>query len=203
MSKQVYISADYSPEDGDRDVVDELHKWSKDNYHVVDYCDTAQVVSGSVSEDEDCRACDLKREFNSQINASSAVIFIIGDKTADRTAGSSCLRNSKGAGCPCTPYKMNANGSTTCKIYGETHTPGLDEDLGRINTYSYLEHEFKQAKRKKKSIIVVYNSVKKQPSWLPPYMKDYADEAHPFWTYDASGKRVGDYAFIKQALGYE
>lgn len=202
MAKQVYISADYSPEDGDRDVVDELHKWSEDNYHVVNYCDTAQVVSGSVSDDEDCRACDLKREFNSQINASSAVIFIIGDKTAGRTAGSSCLRNSKGAGCPCTPYKQNANGSTTCKIYGGTYTPGPDEDLGRINTYSYLEHEFKQAKRKKKSIIVVYNSLNKQPSWLPPYMKDYADEAQPFWIKNALGEKVGNYAFIKNALGY-
>ena len=31
MSKHVYISADYSENDGDRDVVDELHKWGKDN----------------------------------------------------------------------------------------------------------------------------------------------------------------------------
>jgi len=202
MAKQVYISADYSPEDGDRDVVDELHKWSEDNYHVVNYCDTAQVVSGSVSDDEDCRACDLKREFNSQINASSDVIFIIGDKTAGRTAGSSCLRNSKGAGCPCTPYKQNANGSTTCKIYGGTHTPGPDEDLGRINTYSYLEHEFKQAKRKKKSIIVVYNSLNKQPSWLPPYMKDYADEAQPFWKKTPWVKRLVTMLLSRIALGY-
>ena len=80
MSKRVYISADYSENDGDRNVVDVLHAWGKDDKHKVDYVDTAQVVSGSVSNDSDCRACDLKREFNRQINASSAVIFIIGDK---------------------------------------------------------------------------------------------------------------------------
>lgn len=50
----------------------------------------AKVVSGSVSNGSDCRPCDLKKEFNNQINASSAVIIVIGDKTKYRTAGSNC-----------------------------------------------------------------------------------------------------------------
>lgn len=87
MSKQVYISADYSMYDGDRDVVEELNKWGSDNLHKVDFIDMSKVASGSVSKDPDCRICDLKREFNRQINASSAVIFVVGDKTALRTAG--------------------------------------------------------------------------------------------------------------------
>ena len=71
----------------------------------VNYVDTAEVVSGSVSDDPDCRACDLKAEFNRQINASSYVIFVIGDKTASRTAGSGCERNKKTQyECTCTPY---------------------------------------------------------------------------------------------------
>ncbi len=107
MGKRVYISADYAPNDGDRDVVDELHRWGRDNKHKIEYVDTAQVVSGSVSNDEDCRPCDFKKEFNAQINASSSVIFIIGDKTKSRMAGSFCKRN---------------------------------DDVGSINTYSYLEH---------------------------------------------------------------
>lgn len=61
MSKRVYISADYSESNGDRAVVDELHKWGKDKLHKVDYVDTAEVVSGSVSENPDCRPCDLKK----------------------------------------------------------------------------------------------------------------------------------------------
>lgn len=202
MSKRVYISADYSPDDGDRDVVDELHRWSEDNRYSVDYVDTAQVVSGSVSDDSDCRPCDLKAEFNRQINASSAVIFIIGDKTAGRMAGNSCRRINEGENCACTPYKQNANGSTICKIYGETHTPGPNEDVGKINTYSYIEHEFKQAVKKGKTIIIVYNSLYKQSSWLPSYMSGYENDAHPFWKHDASGRVVGDYTYIKSALGY-
>ena len=202
MSKRVYISADYSPSDGDRDVIDELHKWGKDNLHRVDYCDTALVAKGSVSNNPDCRPCDLKDEFNKQINASSAVIFVIGDKTKDRTAGSTCRRQSNGVFCTCTPYKQNANGTLTCKWY-YTHIPGPDEDLGYINSYSYIEHEFRQAVRKNKYIIVVYNSLYKQPGWLPSYMRGYTNEAQPFWIKNDWGEEVGNYAFIKKALGYE
>lgn len=36
MSKRVYISADYAENNGDRDVVNELHAWGKDNKHKVD-----------------------------------------------------------------------------------------------------------------------------------------------------------------------
>ncbi len=77
MSKKVYISADYDNDSGDRNVVDELNKWGTDNYHKVDFVDMAKVVSGSVSNNSDCCICDLKAEFNRQINASSAAIFVL------------------------------------------------------------------------------------------------------------------------------
>ena len=203
MGKRVYISADYSKSNGDRSVVEELHKWGMDNKHKVDYIDTAEVVSGSVTKDEDCRPCDLKKEFNAQINASSAVIFIIGDKTALRMAGECCRRNKDGECCSCTPYKQNTKGSGICKIYGSTVTPEPDEDVGYINSWSYLKHEFMQAKRKKNTIIIVYNSLNKQSDWLPEYMKDYKEEAHPFWIKNLWGEKIGDYQYIKKALGYE
>lgn len=203
MSKRVYISADYSEENGDRDVVNELHRWGRDSKHIVDYCDTAEVVSGSVSDTPDCRFCDLKKEFNKQINASSAAIFIIGDKTASRTAGSSCKRIPEGEGCSCTPYKMNRSGASICKIFGKTNSPGPNEDVGCINSFSFLEHEFKQAKKKGKTIIIVYNSLYLQPKWLPDYMSEYEQDTHPFWNKNPLGERVGDYHYIKQALGYE
>ena len=116
MGKQIYISADYAPDDGDQDVVEVLHKWGRDNKHKTNFIDTAQVASGSVSEDEDCRHCDLKAEFNRQINVSSAVIIVVGDKTALRIAGSGCQRNIKEQSeCSCTPYKQNAKGDLTKK----------------------------------------------------------------------------------------
>lgn len=48
MSKQVYISADYSEDDGDRDVVNTLNQWGRDNLHKVDFIDMSKVASGSV-----------------------------------------------------------------------------------------------------------------------------------------------------------
>lgn len=203
MSKRVYISADYDKNSGDRDVVDTLNNWGTDNKHKVDFVDMAKVVSGSVSNDPDCRICELKKEFNSQINSSSAVIIVIGDKTASRTAGNSCERNiKKQSECYCTPYKENSKGSQPCKV-SSTSTPEENADVGNINQYSYLRHEFEQAKKKGKTIIVVYNSLNKQPNWLPSYMAGYEEEAHPFWKKDDSGKKVGDYTYIKQVLGYE
>ena len=202
MSKRVYISADYSSEDGDLEVVETLTAWGSDSLHTVDFIDMSQVFSGSISEDEDCRPCDLKEEFNKQINASSAVIIVIGDKTATRTAGSKCARaGNEQKKCSCTPYKQNANGAKSCKV-SITITPGKDEDVGNINSYSYLRHEFEQAKRRNKKIIVVYNSLTKQSNWLPNYMKDYESDAQPFWIKNSYEQEVGNYKYIKEALGY-
>ena len=108
----------------------------------------SKVVSGSISKDPDCRSCDLKQEFNQQINASSAVIFVIGDMTASRKAGSTCSRTTNDrTNCSCTPYKQNINGSTVCKIF-QTYPAEADGNVGNINSYSYLRHEFEQAKKR-------------------------------------------------------
>ena len=130
------------------------------------------------------------------------MIFVVGDMTDSRTAGSGCERSLKEQWqCTCTPYKQNVKGIKACKMF-RTSTPGENEDCGNINRYSYLRHEFEQAKKKKKTIIIVYNSTRKEVSWLPSYMSGYEDYAKPFWKYDVYGRKVGDYAYIKEVLGY-
>lgn len=57
MKIRIYISADYAESNGDREVVDVLHAWGDDNKHIVEYTDTALVVSGSVSKNPDCCLC--------------------------------------------------------------------------------------------------------------------------------------------------
>ena len=202
MKKHIYISSDYSEDNGDREVVKALKTWGYDNRYKVEFLDMAEVVSGSVSENNpDCRPCDLKREFNQQINASSSVIFVVGDKTADRKAGSNCSRfKYPQSDCSCTPYKQNANGTKNCKV---ASTTSAKENVGNINEYSYLQHEFEQAKKRQKNIIIVYNSLRKESTWLPSYMKDYESCAQPFWIKNSNGEKVGDYKHIKQVLGYE
>lgn len=202
MSKQVYLSADYAEDSGDRNVVELLARWGSDYQHKVDFIDMAQVASGSVSKDANCRPCDLKKEFNRQINASSAVIFVVGDKTKTRTAGSNCPRiHDNYALCSCTPYKQNANGAKSCKVYS-TSPVDEDDDVGEINAYSYLRHEFEQAKKRNKKMIILYNSLTKQSHWLPAYMQGYESIAKPFWIKSYWGETVGNYSFIKEELGY-
>lgn len=203
MSKQVYISADYSAVDGDRDVVAALNNWGSDSHHKVDFIDMSKVASGSVSLEPDCRICDLKKEFNRQINASSAVIFVVGNKTADRTAGSACKRaDNDRVFCSCTPYKQNTNGTKPCKVFFTSTLEG-GNNIGNINSYSYLRHEFEQAKVRNKPIIIVYNSMRKEAHWLPRYMAGYESVAIPFWKFNDFGIKVGDYYTIKKALGYD
>lgn len=79
---------------------------------------------------------------------------------------------------------------------------GENDDVGCINSYSYLKHEFKQAEKKNKTIIVVYNSLRRESDWLPSYMKNYEDSARPFWTTNYRGDKVGDYSYIKEVLGF-
>lgn len=202
MSKQVYISADYAWDSGDRDVVEVLQKWGSDSWHKVDFIDMSQVASGSVSKDPDCRPCDLKSEFNRQINASSAVIFVVGDKTASRTAGSVCPRQGNSQFTSyCAPYKQNTNGTKMCKYQYTTSSDS--NNVGNINTYSYLRHEFEQAKKAGKKIVILYNSLRNESGWFPTYMAGYEYCAHPFWKKNYYGEKVGDYDLIKKELGFD
>ena len=203
MSKQIYISADYDNDDGDRSVVDTLNNWGSDNLHALNFVNMSEVISGSVSKEPDCRPCDLKKEFNNQINASSAVIFVVGDKTASRTAGSNCSRanNEEQYIYRCTPYKQNTNGYKYCNRILVSYDE-YDSDVNEVNSYSYLRHEFEQAKKRNKPIIILYNSTRNQLNWLPSYMKGYESYAIPFWTLNSYGEKVGDYTKIKEALGY-
>ena len=202
MRKQVYISADYDPTSGDQAVVNELNKWGIDHLHAVDFIDMSKVSTGSVADGDDCRICDLKAEFNRQINASSVVLFVVGNMTKYRTAGNACERVDKEQGqCFCTPYKHNSGGSKLCKV-SSMFTPGPSDNCGNINRFSYLRHEFEQAKKRNKTIVIVYNSTRKETTWLPSYMNGYEDVARPFWKNDAYGRRVGDYAYIKEVFGF-
>lgn len=231
--KRIYISADYDPTSGDRDVVEELKRLAKDQRCNIEFKDMAAAKSGSVSDNEDCRACDLKEEFNRKINISSIVVFVVGDKTKTRDAGSTCelaedivfssisallprrllskfIDNIEFDAIRCTPYKRNAIGSVCCKqtasdvrdiIHTDIYNDNKNKDVIYVNKFPYLQHEFKQAKRKKKKIVIFYNSSINQKQWLPSYMKGYESCAIPFWI-DKENK-VLDHLNIKKALEFD
>lgn len=43
MSKQFYTSADYSEDQGERNVVDTLNSWESDNLHIVNFIGMSQI----------------------------------------------------------------------------------------------------------------------------------------------------------------
>lgn len=164
ISERVYINAGYAEDNGNRNVIDILNQWGSGNRHRVDFINMSKVAPGNVSNDPGCRPCNLKREFNQQVGASFAAIFIVGDKTVSRKAGSNCSRvNSEQTDCSCTPYKQSSRDFKTCKV---THigSAKADNGVGNINVFPHLQHEFGQVRKRKKSIVTVYNSLHKKSS---------------------------------------
>lgn len=193
LKRRIYISADYDPISGDRQIIEKLYAWRDSGRHNIWFTDTAGVASGSVSQSPDCRICELKLEFNKQINSSSLVLFIVGDRTAARCAGKAC-RNPDGL---CTPYKGNTNGRQLCKYpYAQTDRSG---NVGAINQYSYLEHEWRQAVQREKNIAIIFNSSRLENKWLPKYMTECTYMSLPFWKYEFNEKKP-NYENIKNLI---
>lgn len=47
---------------------------------------------------------------------------------------------------------VNTNGTKPCKVFF-TSTPGENDDVGYINSFLYLKHEFKQAEKRNKKLL--------------------------------------------------
>ena len=88
-----------------------------------------------------------------------------------------------------------------CKEYGFIF-PSSEIYDGLAAVYDYGQMGVEQAARQKKNIIILYNSTRYENEWLPSYMSDYKNVARPFWITNYWGQRVGDYSYIKEALGF-
>lgn len=160
MSKRVFVSADWKePFDShswDKEVVDRIRRWKNDNRYGVDLICTDDVHN-SVTQNIDCRRCDIKEECGRYIKSSNVVIFVVGDKTASKKAGA-C------DGISCSPAysslsKRNCKSNHSVQVYG-------------WKEMSYLEYEITTAIHEKKNIILVFNSVYKQENWIPTWYKN-------------------------------
>lgn len=164
MSKRVFVSADWKkPFDShswDKEVVDRIRKWKYDNRYGVELICTDDVHD-SVVKNTDCRRCDIKEECGRYIKSSSIVIFVVGDNTASKKAGAcdSML---------CSPA-YSGQKKSFCKYF---FNKGFANPFSGGREMSYLQYEITTAVLKKKSIILVFNSVYKQESWIPAWYKN-------------------------------
>lgn len=164
MSKRVYVSADWKePFDShswDKEVVDRIRRWKDDSRYGVELKCTDDVHN-SVIENTDCRRCDIKEECGRYIKSSNVVIFVVGDNTASKKAGV-CDSLS------CSPA-YSGQQKSFCKYF-------LNDDYANPfqggREMSYLQYEITTAVLERKSIILVFNSVYKQESWIPAWYKN-------------------------------
>lgn len=161
MSKRVFVSADWKePFDShswDKEVVDRIRKWKYDNRYGVDIICTDDVHE-SVTKNSDCRRCDIKEECRRYINSSSVVVFVVGDNTASKKAGA-CDSIS------CSPA-YSGQQKSYCKYFLNKN---FANPFPKGREISYLQYEITNAVLTGKSIILVYNSVYKQESWIPSW----------------------------------
>ena len=183
MAKRTFVSADwkepYDSHSWDKEVVDRIRKWRDDGRYGVDIICTDEVHKG-VMEKPDCRRCDIKGECGKQINSSSVVIAVIGDKTATKTAGE-CDEAS------CSPA-YSGQDKKTCKYSTSPAETTAEGGVAGGNKMSYLRHEITKAASAKKSIIVVFNSMLNQTGWIPSWYTTLKDNGSikelwrgPFW----------------------
>ncbi|OON90379.1 MAG: hypothetical protein ATN33_03125 [Epulopiscium sp. Nele67-Bin001] len=159
MKKKVFVSADWkeaaNPHSWDKNVVDRIRKWEKDNRYAIDITCTDEVHD-SVVDKEDCRRCDIKEECATEIKKSDVVIFVVGDKTGDKSAG------------PCDTTSCSPAYSGKAKQYCTKHQPNIIVHGAKM---SYLQYEITTAVLNNKKIIVVFNAACKRESWIPSWYK--------------------------------
>lgn len=136
---KTYIAASF---DHDRDAVEKLYEWNKDNrlsFHFVDVHSLTKSYDSS-------RYCSIKKSLSDRMSVSKTFILIVGQHTNEVTKGA-CYR--------CSSYVHLFLSKPHCRC-GYT-----------INNKSYIQYECDLAIRENAKIVVLYKSVNVERSLCP------------------------------------
>lgn len=166
---KTYIAADW---DGDKNAVDQLHKWNNSEYwglHFVDVHEATQSSDSSLN-------CSIKRSLKGRMDISKMFILIVGDKTNSVRSGS-CEY--------CDSYYNNRcyRGYTTdFRSYVRFECDKASEafDNGEIK------------------IVVLYNSTSVDKTKCPEAVRNVGK--HIPMVYYENGKYYWDYSAVKNAI---
>ena len=184
MGKRVFVSADWNePFDSrswDKEVVDKIRKWVTDDRYDLEIDCTDDVHDSVLDNNDDCRRCDIKGECGRHINRSSVIIFVVGDKTGTKAAGV-C------DGISCSPA-YSGQTKSRCKYYTSPAEDIYEGGVSEGNKMSYLKHEITKSAQKGKSVILVFNSMRKEENWIPSWYNTLLADGEftelcrvPFW----------------------
>ena len=164
---KTYIAADWT---GDKDAVDQLHKWNESNYwslHFVDVHDLTQSSDSSLN-------CSIKSSLKSRMDVSKTFILIVGDNTKELRSGSCSY---------CGSYNS----------WTDRCSRGYN-----VDKRSYIEYECDKAVEAGIKIVVLYNAIKVDKSKCPEAVRYIGN--HVPMCYYQGGKYYWDYQSVKNAI---
>lgn len=137
---KTYLAGDWT---GDKNAIDQLHKWNDSNYWSLSFTDAHDLTQSSDSS----LNCSIKQSLGYRMDLSKTFVLIVGDNTNNLRAGSCSY---------CNYYSA---------LYG--CSKGWSKGLK-----SYIEYECDKAVRDGLNIIVLYNKTYVAKSLCPDVLKD-------------------------------
>lgn len=164
---RTYIAADL---DGDRDAVDQLHKWNDSDYWGLSFTDAHNLQQSRDSS----LPCSIKSSLKERMDHSKRFVLIVGDSTDTVTKGS-CRY--------CGSY--NAWTSSCARMHS-------------VDYRSYIKYECDKAMEADIDIVVLYNNTRVDRSKCPEAVRYHGN--HVAMMYYRDGKYYWDYPAVKKAL---
>jgi len=164
---KTYIAGDW---DGDKDAIDQLHKWNDSNFWSLSFTDghdLTQARDGSLN-------CSIKSSLATRLDASKIFVLVVGTNTKTVKSGS-CQY--------CDSY--NSWTGSCARQYS-------------VDLRSYVEYECAKAVRDGLKIVVLYNAASVDKSKCPDAVKGTG--THVAMCYLKDGKYYWDYQTVKNAL---
>lgn len=165
---RAYIAGEW---DGDRDLIEQLHKWNESNYwglHFLDAHDLKQSRDSSLS-------CTIKDSLRERLNASKTFALVVGANTLKATAGS-CQ------------YCQSYSGYTR-RCY-----------RGKLTDFSsFIEYECEYARKHELKVVVLYNYLHVHREKCPESLRYIGN--HIAACYEGQdGRYYWDYQAIRKAI---
>ncbi|WP_297520261.1 molecular chaperone Tir [uncultured Clostridium sp.] len=87
---KTYIAGDWT---GDKDAVDQLHKWNNSGYWGLSFNDAHEITQSS----DNSKNCSIKASLRTRLDISKTFVLIIGNGTKSRRAGECnyCFKNNE------------------------------------------------------------------------------------------------------------
>lgn len=165
---KTYIAADWT---GDRDAVDQLHKWNDSDRWSLCFADAHDLTQAR----DNSLNCSIKASLKQRLDVSKTFVLIVGEKTKDLRSGS-C-------------EYCNSYNSWTCSC-ARGHS---------VDYRSYIEYECDKAVEAGMKIVVLYNSTSVDKSKCPTKVKYSGNHiAMCYRGYD--GRIYWNYQAVRDAL---